>query len=344
MVILNHVQNKYRTANNQLKIGELPVQLGQEFFDSDYPQKLIFTLQADVQSFPAGTRVCKTAEYQFIDYQKPILAIGFSHGGSDLGIHHAKIEISNFCREVNATDTRFHPYYSVCPRNINEEFVTYFHPRNESSCDDEMQQITGGFCPMSLSTIHTKSEWSNTTLLYTTSTTTIPMTTSSTKTTTVTQPSITQLELFNPRFVDDSYYGDSKGFSHYDPMWAVDGDWMSSPGNMAHSSASFDINQDPNNLPTFHVDLLGGTKTVEKVIIYPRNANCCFNRYEQMTVRIGENESLCSPETVFTADIVQNSINDGLKWNCNFVRGNSIEVINQDGEGIQIVEIVAYGY
>lgn len=151
MVILNHVQNKYRTANNRLKTGELPIQLGREFFENDSPQKLIYTLQANDEN-----KVCKTAEYPFIDYQNPVLAIGFNQEGSDSGhtdeclFHYAKIEISNFCREANKPDTRFHPYYNVCPRNDNEEFVTYCDPRNEFSCDHETQKVTGGFCPISL--------------------------------------------------------------------------------------------------------------------------------------------------------------------------------------------------
>ena len=93
--------------------------------------------------------------------------------------------------------------------------------------------------------------------------------------------------------------------------------------------------------PRFFVDInFHSTKIVDHVIIYPRKDDCCRDRYQQMTVKIGERE--CERVADFTEKYVKTT--DRLKWECEMATGDRIEVANPQSTQIQIVEIKAYGY
>ena len=143
-----------------------------------------------------------------------------------------------------------------------------------------------------------------------------------------------QLTLSNPRFNDDnSYY--NRGDEIFPPERAIDGIWINHDlkTGVAVSAGS-------RNIQKFWVDLPDNA-IVETVIIYPRR-NCCFGRYTRMEIKMGE--KVCDPKQPLSAEIVEQKVEDGLRWNCHNAVGDRISVENRKGVFIQIAEIIAIGH
>ena len=145
------------------------------------------------------------------------------------------------------------------------------------------------------------------------------------------EPESVQLTLSNPRFADGLHY--NIGSYNLPPEAAIDGSWIN------HNVATGFAHSIGDQNPKFSVDLPENS-VVKTVTIYPRR-NCCWDRYAEMTVSIGNVE--CAPAQSLSASNVRANIGTGLVWNCKNASGQNIEVVNRD-QAIQIAEIVAVGY
>ena len=141
-----------------------------------------------------------------------------------------------------------------------------------------------------------------------------------------------KLTLSNPRFGNGQHWESWIGWwaDNAHPDYAIDGSW-SDHDYMAHSS------HDTN--PTFHVDLPSSETTIERILIYPRQ-NCCFDRYADMKVKVGD--TYCEAAQSLDAYTVELYKAAGLTFRCNNAVGSGVDV-EQGLYHLHIAEIEAYG-